>query len=1065
MDSLDIRLLGPMEATVDGQPLPLRHAAERVLLALLVLSPGRPLSAAMLVDRLWGEDDLPVDPVNALQTRVSKLRRGLSAAGVDIIVRDGVGYRADVARGSVDVQRFVDGIAEARRSAGVGSPAAALESYDDALGLWRGEPLADFTMHPWASVEAARLNQLRLAALTERSELALRLGRHLEVVADLDPIVTEDPTQERLVGVLMTALYGAGRQADALQRYQRSRTVLVDELGLEPSAALRSLHQRILQHDDELAGAGWDQQPTKSDGRQLAAAANHVANGSTFRRSGTAVPAALEAPIGRAADLATVGDLLAQSRLVSLIGPGGAGKTTVAFAAARAVQELFPDGAWVAHLAAVREPGEVALAVADALGVPLDGSAPDSEPRERTVAYLRRRCVLLVLDNCEHVLDAAARLAHEVLAGCPDVRVLVTSREALAIPGEVQVAIAPLPVPPPRTPPDEVLNYPAAELFAQRCAAAGVTVGRSADEYEAVAQICRQLDGIPLAIELAAARLSTVSAVELAARLSDRFELLTGGARTADARQRTLRSAVEWSYNLLGADEQVMFRRLAIFQGGWTLAAAEAVTGDAQSSRSRTLDLLASLVTRSLVISETAGHTRYRMLDTLRHYAVERLEESGERETLAQRHADYFADLAEHAERSHRGGLRQEDMKALRDDQPNLRAAMVWLTDDPSRIDQALNLAGALGWFWHLGRHLEGRQALAQLLTSDGGSPSARARALQAVSLVERPRGCLVHPSPRCAQTAQQSLELFEQAGDESRAALSRILLAVEGVNGSHPARTQQLLERAERVFAEEKDSWGHAVIAFVRMECNLKSGDRRRALQIGRAGIDAFRTLNDAWGLSAMLYHLGWGLRQFGRYADAIPVLEEAIEVAQSAGLYNTAQWAVADKGIALLSLGELDAAGEAFERAQSASEEVGDAAGEVLARYGFGLTARITGDCQRAREQFSDAAAGFGRLGTPVWSGLAVAGLAWCDERENDVRAAEDRYEQVLATGETVLEPALVATALEGLARVCAATGRTGEVAALLERARNVRVSRNRPAPPYEQADLEVLLATTTA
>ena len=300
----------------------------------------------------------------------------------------------------------------------------------------------------------------------------------------------------------------------------------------------------------------------------------------------------------------------------------------------------------------------------------------------------------------------------------------MTSREALAIPGEVQVAIAPLPVPPPRTPHDEVLDFPAARLFAQRSAAAGVQLGGSRAELEAVAQICRQLDGIPLALELAAARLTTLSPAELADRLEEGFEVLTGGARTADARQRTLRAAVEWSYNLLGADEQVMFSRLAIFQGGWTLASAEAVTGDARIPPSRTLDLLGGLVARSLVISEPADHTRYRMLDTLRHYAVERLDESGERETLAERHASYFGGLAEHAERSHRGGLRQEDMQALRDDQPNLRAALGWLTADPSRIDQALNLGGALGWFWHLGRHLEGRQTLAQLLASGAGSPA-----------------------------------------------------------------------------------------------------------------------------------------------------------------------------------------------------------------------------------------------------------------------------------------------------------------------------------------------------
>ena len=244
--------------------------------------------------------------------------------------------------------------------------------------MWRGEPLADFATQPWASVEAARLIQLRLAALTERSELALQLGQHVEVAAELEPFVAEDPTHEQLVGLLMTALYRSGRQADALQRYQRTRSVLVDELGLEPSAALRSLHQRVLQHDAELAGPPAEQPNTVRHGRS--GQARRGADESTFRRPGAAVPAAVEDLVGRETELDVVNRLLSAGRLVSLIGPGGSGKTTVAFAAARAVQAAYPDGAWVAHLAAVRDADEVPLAVADALGVPLDGSAPGGDP-------------------------------------------------------------------------------------------------------------------------------------------------------------------------------------------------------------------------------------------------------------------------------------------------------------------------------------------------------------------------------------------------------------------------------------------------------------------------------------------------------------------------------------------------------------------------------------------------------------------------------------------------------------------------------------------------------------
>jgi predicted ATPase len=856
----------------------------------------------------------------------------------------------------------------------------------------------------------------------------------------------------------MTALYRSGRQADALQRYQRTRAALVNELGLEPSAALRALHQQVLQHDEQLAGP-----PPDSPGGSLGSPHRQpgATTGATLQRSGSPVPAAVQAIIGRAEELDSVRELLGAARLVSLIGPGGAGKTTLAYAVARAVEADYPDGVWVAQLAAVQDPDEVVYHLAEAVGAPVDGAGSGADPRDRVVAYLRRREALLVLDNCEHVVDAAARLAGAVLARCPAVRILATTREALAVPGEVQFAVVPLSVPTPRTPRHQILDHPAAQLFAQRAAGVGVQLTEDGAQLEAVGQICRQLDGIPLAIELAAARLTTLSVVELAGRLADRFEVLTGGARTADARQRTLRAAVDWSYNLLSAAEQLLFGRLAIFQGGWTLAAAEAVVADEQLPRSSVLDLLGLLVARSLVTSEPDGQTRYHMLDTLRHYAIERLDQRGERNTVAERHAAYFGAMADQAELARSAGLRRSDLYALGADQPNLRAALSWLSDDPSRIDAALNLAGAMGWFWYLGRHMEGRQALSLLLKSGAGSPAARARALQAVSFVERPQGCLVHPNPRCAETAAESLRLFEEVGDPHRAAVSRILLAVEGVNGSDPVRFEELLQLAERVCTEQQDRWGHAVIAFVRMENHIKSGDQRRALQIGRAGIDAFRDVDDVWGVSAMLFHLGAGLRQFGEYAQAVPVLEEAIEQALSMGMHNTAQWAHADKGLALLFLGEMDAAAASFDRARAASEDVGDAAGDLLAYYGTGLSARITGDWPRAREQFAVAAAGFEDTATPIMSGLVAAGLAACDEHDGTFDTARGRYESALTIGETVRDPALTATALEGLARVAAATGHDDELPAFLERAHTIRERHNRPAPPHERAGVATMTA----
>ncbi|MBW0126643.1 ATP-binding protein [Pseudonocardia oceani] len=1043
MRGIDFRLLGPLEVHVGGEPVRVPGAAERALLALLLLAGRHAVPATTLVDQLWGSAELPVDPMNALQLRVSKLRRFLSAHGEDVVVRDGVGYRMDVDPDAVDVQRFVGAVRRGRALARVREATGAVRAlgeYDAAFRLWRGDPLIDFVTHEWAAIEATRLSQMRLAALAERAEIGLGIGRHGEVAADLGPLVASEPTQERLVGLLITALYRDGRQAEALEVFARTRAVLADELGLEPSAELRALHQRVLRQDPRL-----DPAPAIPDPGAEAAASSRPAGN---------IPAEVTPLVGRADELFSMGELLGSTRLLTLVGPGGAGKTALSLALARSRTSAYPDGASVVGLAAVAAAGDVALAVADALGVPLDGGAHGSKASTRLVSYLARRELLLVLDNCEHVIDAAARLAVEILAGCPRVTIMATSREALAVPGEVQVMVAPLAVPPVGTAPERVLSYPAAELFVQRAAAVRRGFRLDDSDLVAVARVVTALDGMPLALELAAARASSLSPTELADRLADRFALLRGGARTADARHRALRATVDWSHTLLTGPEQVLFRRMAVFHGGWTLDAAEAVAAGPGVERNQVLDLLGRLVDQSMVIAEPGLPTRYRMLQTLQQYADEQLETAGERDDVAARHAGWFRELAETAEDSLRGRGQRLTLRRLRTEQSNLRAALAWLGADPSRLEKRLRLAGALGWFWHLGRHIEGR-AILRGLPGEGGSPAARARALQAVSLVERPRACLVHPSPRCEEAARTSLALFSEIGDARRAAVSRVLLAVQGVTGVDPDGSERLLEEAEEQFTRDFDHWGRAVVAFVRLETFLKAGDEDRALPAGRAAADAFRALDDPWGLSAVLYHLGWGLRQLGRYTEAVPVLEEAIAVAASADLHNTVQWALADLGIAHVHLGHPGSARRCFDRARSASEQVGDGAGEVLAAFGYAVLASTAGEWGAARAGFADALAGFSALGTPLPAGLALAGLARCDEEDGLVDAAEDRYQQVLRAGEDTGEPDLTARALEGRARIAATRGDTLRAATLSARAAAVRAEAHRPLPPHERAE----------
>ncbi|MCZ2825859.1 MULTISPECIES: AfsR/SARP family transcriptional regulator [unclassified Modestobacter] len=1063
MTEIEFRLLGAMQLRVDDEPAKLPGAAERGLLALLLLSPGRTVAASSLIDRLWSESALPADPLNALQLRVSKLRRALAAHGVDVIVREASGYRADVDRDRVDLHRFVSLVQAARTAARRTAAGDALALYDEALALWRDDPLADFAGEGWATVEAARLDQLHRAALTERAEAALVAGRHVEVAADLEPTVARDPGQEAIAGLLMTALYRAGRQADALDVFARTRRHLDDELGLQPSAALRTLHQRILEQDDALAAVPAQPGTAGSAGAEAGPAASAAQTPAVGQEADTGPKRTLPIPalrmIGRDDELAQLSDALTRQRLVTLVGPGGAGKTSLAMASAHQLADHFEQHVHLARLAAVSNPADVPLAVADALGVPLDGADPNAAVRARLLAYLANRRLMLVLDNCEHVIDAVATLVDSILGAAAHVTVLATSREALAVPGEVQLSVAPLAVPPEGTPAGQVLQFPAAVLFVERASAVRASLPLSEPDLLALAQVCRQLDGLPLALELAAARMSSLSLPDLAGRLGDRFGLLTSGRRTAEARQRTLRATVEWSHALLSQPEQQAFRRLAVFHGGWTLEAAETVVAGEDIPAGEVFDVLDHLVNRSMVVLEPGSPSRYRMLETLRQYAVEELDASGERDDTAALHATFFRHVAEQAEQSLRGHGQRAALQRLRNEHPNLRAALARLSADPSRVEDGLRLAGSLALFWHLGRHVEGREVLSKLIATPGGSQQARARALQAVSIVERPRACLVHPSPRCAETALESLQLFEAEGDAHRAALSKVLLAVELLNGSDPGRFVQLLAEAEEQFSAQADHWGHAVVAFVRLQNFMRRGDEPRSRAMGRTASEAFRRLDDAWGLSAVLYHLGWGLKEFGRYAEAIPVLEQAIEVSSSAGVFNTAQWALSDLGVALLGLGEREAASAAFDRAASASEEVGDAAGVVLAGLGRAQIAQIDGNVATARPLFEEAVRGLTQLGTPLWGGHALAGVAWCDWRDGLLDDAAERYTQVHTAGQQYSEPTLLATGLEGLARVAASMGQRDEAQVRLNEAVEVRQASARPAPPQEQAELDDL------
>jgi predicted ATPase/tetratricopeptide (TPR) repeat protein len=620
--------------------------------------------------------------------------------------------------------------------------------------------------------------------------------------------------------------------------------------------------------------------------------------------------------------------------------------------------------------------------------------------------------------------------------------------------GEVQLPVAPLAVPTDDVPPARVAGFAASQLFLDRALAVVPDLSVNDDVLSAVGLVCRRLDGIPLALELAAARLPALGPAELADRLQDRFAVLSFGSRTAQARQRTLKATVDWSHDLMTAAERALFRRLSVFRGSWDLAAVEAITvGDLVRSGA-VLDLLERLVRQSMVLADHgSASTRYRMLETLREYGELELGRTGETDFF-DRHARYFVQLAERAELGLRGSTQAEWVGILDANHANIRAALSWLTrtGGQANVDLALRLCGSLGLYWHMGRHLEGRATLRQVLAQPGPSEVPRARALQAMSLVERPRACLVHPSEQCAAAAGESLRIFETVGDRHRAAFSKLLLSVEGVRGVTSVDAPALLDAADQEFAGLGDDWGQAVAAFVRMETLTKRGHETDSREVAATAIERFRRLGDGWGLSAVLYHAGWALTQFGRHGEAVPVLQEAIAVATDAGVHNTAQWALADLGIALLALGRLEQAADCFVRA-GADETTGHEAGAALATYGQAVLAQTRGDYSTAAPLFAKSKDAFAKMGVRLAMGRALSGLADCHYRSGDPIMSAREYAEMVELGESCGESGLVAAGLEGLARI-AASGNPREGARLLGRAARLRATQARPPTPPELA-----------
>ncbi|MEV6912968.1 BTAD domain-containing putative transcriptional regulator [Amycolatopsis sp. NPDC051071] len=673
-----VTLLGPVGAEAgDGTPVDIGGARLRMLLARLALDPGRPVPAAALIDGLWGAEP-PADASNALQSLVSRLRKVLRAGDVSLDSGPG-GYRLDVEREDVDVFRFERLAAEGRAELAAGRDSGAAAILADALGLWRGEALSDVLEAPFAQAPATRLEDLRLDVAEDRFEAEIRLGGYDRVLADLKEAAARNPLRERLAGLWIRALCGADRQSDALAVYEEVRAALADQLGADPSAELKDLH---------LAALRGELGPPP-------AAADHL-------------PVRLTSFVGRDDELKLVAELLAGARLVTLVGPGGAGKTRLATEVATRHPAHARGRVWFVPLAGVRDPDDLPGAVFAALELWDLGLSHAGDPMRRQMDALARVVEtlgagesVLVLDNCEHVVDAAAELANTLLRRVPTLRLLATSREALAIDGETLCPLGPLAVPEGTPTVPQAAEAGAIRLFVDRALAVRPDFALDESTVDDVAQICRRLDGMPLALELAAARLRSMTVAQISQRLDDRFRLLTSGSRTALPRQRTLRAVVEWSWDLLDDAERVLARRLSVFGAGAEVEAVEGVCAGDGLAAEDILYVLGSLVEKSIVdaMAGDQGEPRYRMLETIRAYAAERLDEADEREWLTKSYHRYYADLVERMEPS----LRRADQLAVisryNSEQGNIVTALRQAIDADD-VEMAVRLFSGTFWYW-----------------------------------------------------------------------------------------------------------------------------------------------------------------------------------------------------------------------------------------------------------------------------------------------------------------------------------------------------------------------------
>jgi predicted ATPase/DNA-binding SARP family transcriptional activator len=1057
-------MLGPLEVRTDGDPgktVKVAGSRLRALLIMLALHPRQLVTVSQLIDGLWPRD-MPAGAPNALQALVSRLRRALPEA---VIESRPAGYQLNLDPRSTDIVRFED-LAAAGRAQLREDPAAAAATLRRALALWRGPALPEVADTDFGQAAIARLDELRLTAVEQRVDADLRTGNTASLVAELEGLVIAHPMREPLAARLMRALHAAGRRGAALEVYEQTRKRLVDQLGVEPSAELAALHLHILR--DEL--------PAEPDPGTPPSIPESPVN-----HSNTNLRAELTSFVGRDAELRQVAELLGAHRLITLTGPGGAGKTRLAVEAARAELGAMPDGVWLVELAPVTDPADVTSTVLSTLGLRgqklLNGrptasrnlDAPDEQADAlgRLLATLARQRTLLVLDNCEHLVAAAAALADRVLAACPQVRIMATSREPLNITGEALWTVGPLTLPPDpaatsfSTERTVVRESASVLLLTQRASAVVPGFEVTQDNAPAVATICRALDGMPLAIELAAARLRTMAPEQVAARLGDRFGLLTGGSRTAVPRHQTLRAVVDWSWDLLDDAERALWRRLSVFTGGATLEAAERVCSGSGLRAGQILDLLTALADKSLLtVRHGPDGPRYRMLEIIKAYGQERLAEAGESGGLREAHARYFTRLAE-ASRDHLLAAEQLDwLRRLADDQDNLHAAVrhaVAAGDGAT----AVRLAAALSWYWFFrGMKLEGAELIGEALAVPGvvGSVGSAASADAEHLAVAYTMGALLTADTPLQHTGADWLDRAAAFAAQIPAPVNPVIPLVSPLATLFGVGDRAPGPAGPEIFDDaigSPHSWVVALARILRAHASLNAGrDHAQAEADFRAGASMLAERGERWGQAVALGGLAMLAGWRGEHAAAVGHYRQARALVAA---FGSTEDEVQFRLMIVRELwlaGEREAARAELAGALPDAERLGLPELRAFAVYTDGDLARLDGRPEAAREALLRAV---GLAVVPDVAqqlrAVAATGLGYLAGAGGDLDAARDWHTQALAAARFTTDAPVIAGALAGLADLAQREGDPERAAELLGASFAIRGTTDRSVPDEER------------